>query len=69
LLSTKIKLYLSLLQIHGPYNKLGEGSARVHELIGEDKCKTGKRRTDGKTRPDVEKRWTSDTYCEDHERC
>jgi hypothetical protein len=51
---------------NGPYNKLGEGSARVHELIGEDKCKIGNRRTDGKTRPDIEKRWTSDTYCTDH---
>jgi hypothetical protein len=51
---------------NGPYNKLGEGSTRVHELIGEDKCKPGKRRTDGKTRTDVEKRWTSDVYCEDH---
>jgi len=51
---------------NGPYNKLGEGSARVHELIGEDKCRPGKRRTDGKTRPDIERRWTSDTHCEDH---
>ncbi|TRU82557.1 MAG: hypothetical protein EWV76_14335 [Microcystis novacekii Mn_MB_F_20050700_S1] len=62
----KDKIVPVFIADHGPYNKLGEGSARVHELIGEDKCKTGKRRTDGKTRPDVEKRWTSDTYCEDH---
>jgi hypothetical protein len=47
-----------------PYNKLGEGSTKVHELIGEDKCK--RRRTDGKTRPDIENRWTSDTFCEEH---
>jgi hypothetical protein len=38
----------------------------LHQLFGEDKCKPGKRRTDGKTRHDLEKRWTSDTYCEDH---
>lgn len=48
----------------GPYNKLGEGSSLLHQLIGEDKCKAGKRRTDGKTRPD--KRWTSDAYCTDY---
>jgi hypothetical protein len=33
-------------------------------LIGEDKCKPGKRRTDGKTRTD--KRWTSDVYCTEY---
>jgi hypothetical protein len=48
----------------GPYNKLGEGSSLLHQLIGEDKCKPGKRRTDGKTRTD--KRWTSDVYCTDY---
>ena len=48
----------------GPYNKLGEGSSLLHQLIGEDKCKAGKRRTDGKTRPD--KRWISDVYCTDY---
>ena len=45
----------------GPYNKLGEGSALLHQLIGEDKCKPGNRRTDGTTRSN--KRWTSDVYC------
>jgi hypothetical protein len=48
----------------GPYNKLGEGSSLLHQLIGEDKCKPGKRRTDGKTRTD--KRWTSDVYCTEY---
>jgi hypothetical protein len=48
----------------GPYNKLGEGSSLLHQLIGEDKCKPGKRRTDGKTRTD--KRWTSDIHCTDY---
>lgn len=46
----------------GPHNKLGEGSSRVHELIGEGKCLPGKRRDDG-TRLPAEKRWTSDLYC------
>lgn len=46
----------------GPHNKLGEGSSRLHELVGADKCRTGQRRNDG-TRLPIAKRWTSDTYC------
>lgn len=49
----------------GPHNKLGEGSSRLHELIGADKCRPGKRRDDGTGLPD-EKRWTSDHYCLDY---
>ncbi len=46
----------------GPHNKLGEGSSSLHQLIGEDKCKTGMWRNDGTTLPD-DKKWTSDKYC------
>jgi hypothetical protein len=46
----------------GPHNKLGEGSSRLHELIGADKCRPGKRRADG-TRLPADNRWTSDHYC------
>jgi hypothetical protein len=49
----------------GPHNKLGEGSSRLHELIGADKCRSGKRRDDG-TRLPADKRWTSDLYCLDY---
>lgn len=46
----------------GPHNKLGEGSSRLHELIGADKCRSGQRRDNG-TRLPSDKRWTSDLYC------
>jgi len=46
----------------GPHNKLGEGSSRLHQLIGADKCKSGQRRDDGTSLP-ADKRWTSDQYC------
>lgn len=49
----------------GPHNKLGEGSSRLHELIGADKCRPGKRRDYG-TRLPADKRWTSDHYCLDY---
>ena len=59
----KNKIVPVLVADGGPHNKIGEGASSLHRLIGEDKCKPGKLRTDGKTRSD--KKWTSDIYCTD----